>query len=570
MKCIQLTKVVGVLLTLCALCGGCNDSSSSDLVSQTQVTTQTNQRTDLEQGLSFLSRLEEFEAMQVHQKIQYHLQQWLKKQKADAEWSADPMVGELPDGLRPLASGQRLAELEFEPYDIQMLQEATWMREIVNAVLNRNQVPPGLEQQIQAATENIDATAASDLALATRLFDWTVRNLLLDADFGPGDTRRTNERAVLQGWESLMMGRGTADEKSRVFILLARQIGLPVVMLAIDQKPGQPPRTWLPAALIGDQLYLFDMRLGIPLPGSDGRSFATLKDLIDQPQLLDTLADRTETPYPVEADELNQVIAMIDATPGYLSKRMQLLEGALSGEQKTVLTVAPSSLASQLSESPGINRVAIWSLPYEGFLIRSSLTAESNSLLWLAIEHQLFDRKTPLHEARLLHFRGDYDAINEKPGARQIYMSCRTSDAQITAIRNRPMEVPEGYPQPTEEQLAAYKTQLNALGDLMDRTKQNASFWLGLIAFDRGEFKVAVDYFDRRVLNAFPNSIWTAAGSYNLGRSYEALARTQDNDEFWQQAVETYRSVENSPWTAACRWRAWAIEQQELDVSSED
>jgi hypothetical protein len=569
MSCKPLPTRVGILFVLCILSVGCEDSDSTSLTSGTQVTTsRTNQRSELEQGLSFLSRLEEFEAMQAHQKIQYHLQQWLKAQKAIDGWSVDPMVAQLPARFRPLASSKRLGLLEFEPYDIQMLQEATWMRDVVGAVLQQNQVPPGLEQKIQAAIESLDDTAGSDLSLATKLFDWTVRNLLLDADIGPGDTQRSDEPTVLQGWESLMMGRGTAEEKARVFILLTRQVGLHVIMLAIDQGENQVPRSWLPALLIGDQLYLFDMRLGVPLPGSDGKSFATLEDLIDHPEMLDTLAERSGVPYTIETDDLSRVVALIDATPGYLSQRMQLLQGVLVGDQKTVLTVAPTPLAEKLSASRGINGVGIWSLPYEGFIMRSSLTAGSNSLLWLAIEHQLFDRKTPLHEARLLHFRGQYDPVNENPGARQFYMSCRTPDAQIKAIRNKPLEVPEGYREPTEEELVNYQRRLNALGDLMVRTKQNASFWLGLIAFDRGEFSVAVDYFDQRVVSAFPDGIWTSAARYNLGRSYEALARQDDKPEHWKNAVEVYRSVKDSPWTAACRWRASAIKQEQLSEST--
>ena len=104
----------------------------------------------------------------------------------------------------------------------------------------------------------------------------------------------------------------------------------------------------------------------------------------------------------------------------------------------------------------------------------------------------------------------------------------------------------------------------DGLGDLMVRTKQNASFWLGLIAFDRGEFHVAVDYFDQRVLSAFPDSIWTSAARYNLGRSYEAQARQNGQAELWEKAVGVYHSVQDSPWTAACRWRAAAIEQDQL------
>ena len=103
----------------------------------------------------------------------------------------------------------------------------------------------------------------------------------------PGDTYRLNSDVILYAWESLLFGRGTFAEKSRVFLLLCRQLNLPVVMLAIDRSDrGAAPSVWLPALLLGDELYLFDMRLGVPVPGPDGRGVATLSQVLSDPHVL--------------------------------------------------------------------------------------------------------------------------------------------------------------------------------------------------------------------------------------------------------------------------------------------
>ena len=55
--------------------------------------------------------------------------------------------------------------------------------------------------------------------------------------------------------------------------------------------------------------------------------------------------------------------------------------------------------------------------------------------------------------------------------------------------------------------------------------KEDASYWLGLIAFEQKNYPVAIDYFSRRTLDATPDGPWTDGAHYNLGRTYEALGQ---------------------------------------------
>ncbi|MCP4194120.1 MAG: hypothetical protein GY768_26215 [Planctomycetaceae bacterium] len=507
-------------------------------------------RRDFDQGFDFLKRLDEFELAEARQRILYHLRQWLKRQSADPDWTVDALAEQ-----QGLVSNEQLAPLNLENYDVQVLQEATWMRDVARNVIEENALSPDLKRLIESAAQKLDETTANDLSHVTQLFDWTVRNLLLDVENAPGDTNRTASPVILQAWESLQMGRGTVQEKSRVFMLLARQMGLPVVMLAVEKTSGEI-EPWVPAAFLGGKLFLFDMRLATPLLGAD-RSIATLEDVIDDPGILQQMGEQSGSPYPIQGKQLSSVVALIDATPGYLSQRMAVLEQQLMGENKMVLTVAPTLLAQQLAKTEKIKAVGVWQMPYEGFAIRESLASMPESIRWLSSEYRLFDRRTPLIQARILHLRGRYDPTEDLPGARQYYLECRRPNSEIEAIDKIP--IGEGK---TPEQVAAYQQRLDEVQSLMIRTKQSATYWLGLIAFERGEYQVAANYFEKRLIEAYPGSMWISGAKYNLGRCYEAMGVRDQDQASLDKAIEIYKSVENSPMTPACTWRAAWVRSQ--------
>ncbi|MCC6126920.1 MAG: hypothetical protein IT426_18300 [Pirellulales bacterium] len=78
------------------------------------------------------------------------------------------------------------------------------------------------------------------------------------------------------------------------------------------------------------------------------------------------------------------------------------------------------------------------------------------------------------------------------------------------------------------------QTALIALG------KADASYWLGLITYERESFRSAVDYFTTHTLNAWPGGPWTAGANYNLGRTLETGGEID-------KAVEVYRSNADAP-----------------------
>jgi tetratricopeptide (TPR) repeat protein len=72
------------------------------------------------------------------------------------------------------------------------------------------------------------------------------------------------------------------------------------------------------------------------------------------------------------------------------------------------------------------------------------------------------------------------------------------------------------------------------------RAKQDASYWLGLIAFQKGSYTSAIDYFAERTLAAMPdNGPWTTGAMYNLARCYEATGKAADAGKLYQAAPQS-------------------------------
>jgi hypothetical protein len=209
--------------------------------------------------------------------------------------------------------------MKFQPDDGNHLLETSWLRNIAHTARGAQ---------------------SDDLSRATRLFDWTVRNIQLEdwsirqgreVAYRPAKIEakdKQNDVSYLAR-EVLLFGRGDYVHRAWIFALLARQENLDVVLLALPDEDGpHGVRPWLPALLHNGELYLFDTYLGLPLRGSNGE-LATLKQVLAEPALLSAL-DMPQEPYPVQSEDLNQLVALVEGSPAYLTRRMQAVETRLA------------------------------------------------------------------------------------------------------------------------------------------------------------------------------------------------------------------------------------------------
>ena len=407
--------------------------------------------------------------------------QWLRNHKApENTWQAEPLVGDLADEVRkPIAGLFSAKSMQAGPFsltDVRQIQQAIWTRDIAKWAKHE---------------------ALSPLEVAQALFDWTVRNIQLDASDKPS--------IVHQPWQALMYGHGTAEQRAWVFAELCRQQQLDVVMLATSDK------WWLPALLHDGQLYLFDTRFGLPIPGKEPNSVATLANIVDDPALLAKLDVGEDLKYATTAEDLQQLTAWIVASPLQLSKRASLLEQALEGDDYVVLSAASQRLTQSLKEKSQVKKVGLWPLPFQ------SIRAERE--MPEALRHRALQRffvfasKPRLWKARVLHFQGTKDIPVEQrndPLAQPDY-----GHRQATALYQHPnIRPPNVYIKQMEPNIRA----------ISRVAKGDASYWLGLLSYDLGNYQVAKNWLAELTLAASPDGPWTPSARYNLARTLEALA----------------------------------------------
>lgn len=406
-------------------------------------------------------------------KITERLSGWVKINAKAVEWTPDPMIDTLPKPLRTIPEMMRLNALDFNADDGHALREALWLKTISSGLVTET---------------------TGDLEAAQAMFDWVVRNIQLDGA-GPLENGPPKPPVLRQfPWQTVLYGHGTAEERAWVFLALARQQGLRVVILGLPEKEGGAAKFWLPALLHDGQLYLFDTQLGLPIPGPNGAGVATLAQAAADDGLLRKLDLNEQRPYPVTAAQLAGVTVWIEGAPAYLSRRMAILESKLSRDERLVLSGKPTVWTEAIKPLANVARVELWPLPQATFAHADTLTIEGRQMA--ISEFTAMIALPSLWKARVLQWRKDYDAPENN--AVTLFFTAMPTDEMI------------------QKNIADASSQA-----LVTRSKQNATYWMGLLQVGRGKPTDAIQYFQRLTLDQWPDGPWTSGARYNLARVYE-------------------------------------------------
>ena len=487
----------------------------------------------LEGAITILDRLENYDEALALEQVFDRLNQWIHADPvgdaaASAEWKVDSLRASLAEDYQGMCTDEKLGSSVFDPtYDIVAIRDQRWLADIAKT----------------ARGEALD-----DIDIATSLFRWTIRSLAIKSDPPLLATAGSAGVRWFERGEIVLSGRGSAAQRSWIFLELLRQAGLQGVMLATVDRDGSY-RPWLPALISGGEAYLFEPTYGIPVPSVGGPGVATVREAASNPAVL-TQFDDDSRRYPVASDDISSLVVLVVADPQSLSRRMNLLEQNLFGGSSVRLGTDASALGSfavaALPQGERETPVALWSFPFEvrrrrqaeEMAVNQALSEELR-VMGIVIEEKRkgsglsSNRRTirPLYAGRLREFRGELEGPN---GAKKAYLLSRPSNAAVADLVAR---VPEG--------------QREAVRKLYEQMKEDATYWLGIVTLSEGDYEIAIDYLGRMTLLASPDGRWASAARVNLA---EAKIQTGDT----QGAIGLLRE-DRSPQRFGSRFRAQQV-----------
>lgn len=568
----------GLVALLLLSCGaGCRDDAGEmqRIMSQKQAAQQNASRQDhLGETVSLLDEYIGLNEEKARQKIVYHVNDWLRENanrdaaagKSDAEASPLPRIVESFSDMVPGdAIAGAIARPEFSTADVPLLRDANMFRHVAAWIDTPLRADPLLsswfEQLRGAAQTETTRDAESELPVMTtseidrlqsaaRLFDWTIRNIALEADqlpVPPGMQLPPMPPGIpFEGpgfrqsdYQTLWRGRGDWLQRCGVFTQLCLQAGIPTAVLATQSDETGLRTPWSVGVLIGEQIFLFEPRLGLPIPGPDQTGIATLTQARKDPTVMRRLNVAGFFDYPLSRTDIQQSVALLNVRIENLSSRMRMLESGLTGDRRMTLWVDADSWAERFDAVSGVAGVRIWEIPTlaEAYADAMEMFAERDPMFgfWYRSRFALLDANVSannnLAQGRWRHLIGQFvdDDLDDELGARTHYLQQRAPEFEIDDLRiNVDLQVQYGLRRELRVTPEQYDQQLREMQALLRLGKRTATYWLALVQYDDGRFETAFNWFTRRVLDDEQRSYWEDAAIYNAARSSEEMGNIDE------------------------------------------
>ncbi|HIN54727.1 MAG TPA: hypothetical protein EYM79_10470 [Planctomycetes bacterium] len=513
-----------LLFTALVIVAGCRDRTQ---VTVSDIRPRETNSDHLQQALQIIDDLDATDFNQATTTSIFNFNLWSKLHDDDPQWVTPSLINTVPTELASTGLVQAIGGKRFIPLDINYLHETSWLHAIAQWAV-ADDLPHRMFWESYKPTI-ADEVASEKLTKVLKLFDWTVRNIqlapLLDYPTIPANTEgpvKISPQLGLPGpgysrtnRHVLTLGVGDWWQRARIFVLLARQQGIDVVLLGLPAEFGKTNQPWLTAAIIGKELYLFDFNKGLPVLNAAKTAIVTLKQLKEDVDFTQTLFPVAHQQQPQET--LDGLVGLIEADVVAVSHRMAILEKYLTGERQMVLTVAPSIISLRLRTEHQINRSKIWLPIYEGYLFEAALHEKLVAQDAAALEfvsstrdHSLFREVPQLREGRFKLLRGVFDddesnlGVKGDNGAKTLMMASRIPTKLIEGmLENEDIQQALGLLKPADAPAFLWRQTLVDKQRTFVRAKDYASFYIAMIHMEQGHYQDAIDWFERRtIINA--------------------------------------------------------------------
>ncbi|RMG38205.1 MAG: hypothetical protein D6725_07720 [Planctomycetota bacterium] len=244
------------------------------------------------------------------------LNEWRTRCGGTAGSEVPDEAAELLERLLPPDTLQRTLATDFSVRDAMHLRNAIWFRRV---------------------TENIGRQTDEELQRVVQLFDYVVRTVV----------RTDDAIAALPKtvFGAALYGRGTAEDRAWLFAGLLTQMRIDAVILrAPDAQTDGSDGRWCVGVLLGDDCFLFDTRLGLPLPADmDQPTQAgiqrplTLRRAVSEPRHLEALGRALGASYSLSVEDFRDVQVEIIGDSSLWAPRMAALQSALTGSNAVLI-----------------------------------------------------------------------------------------------------------------------------------------------------------------------------------------------------------------------------------------
>ncbi len=571
---------------------------------------------DLKKSMDLVRSNRQFEIDEFEDKVNAGLNRWATTEvDSQVDWSLDPMVAEVIEEFSASTSAQQVSAVSFINTDAGYLQSCAWSR-LVGERMVESRSLDGFEFYRMAANYQPDSKSEEDelgkimmalheglsqkdgesLAHAVRIFDWIVRNVQLlpevhyteaeAADAQLYEGTRASERGLpglgYQRFPSqvLVYGRGDFAEKAKLFINMLQQVGLDSIVLTFDgvDSEGNPSAVpWCVAVDIGGQLYLFDTKLGMPLPNAKTKGIATLSDVQSDPELLkwldltveESLAD--DNSYWVGPEQMKTLKGAVLVAPEAISKRMAKLESQFIGKDEPIITIKPSELAAQFKKSSQLE-IGVWDVAFDTLIYRQQVKRALNESLnnnrladrigWYYTDEAYIDNFAVYRTARSVFLHGQFHSRRGAPRGNAIerfFALMYPPDTIRNLAINQKLQRRHGILKDNQD-VANWQMTLKTVQAQMGLIARDTSYFLAQCHFDNGNLGVASIWLDR-IKDKANAERWGDGIFYLLGRSLEG------NREF-DRAIQVYRQRKDSAQVHGSLIRARMLESMLSDEAT--
>lgn len=188
-------------------------------------------------------------------------------------------------------------------------------------------------------------------ARASAAFDFVIRQVRLRER---PDDPNPPQYILRRGW-------GTAYERALVFLAALQQAEVDGCLIMVPQQVNGKShlRSGLVGALVGDDVLVFDTRLGMALPGPKGEGIATLAQLCSQPDVLGQLTVDSNFRYDITPQEIKNAELRVGCPLSALAPRMRFLQKELSGGNRVVLTMDGRAVLDRFKKAAAPLRLTV-------------------------------------------------------------------------------------------------------------------------------------------------------------------------------------------------------------------